>query len=189
LDDAARELFRPDDRWGELQIRVDYVVEGLKPPVTLALLLVAGLAISAARRSRRGGLLVVGLVVGTVIVTRVLQALVGRADTHGEVADLGGSFPSGHTVALMVCVGGLFIASTGRLRPSACAWCAVAAAAMGLSLLVQAAHWLTDVVGGILLGVVILSVASALAGREGGHTPSWGSSARTERAPPGSHAS
>jgi membrane-associated phospholipid phosphatase len=164
------------------------VVEGLMPPIALALLVVAGLATAAVRRSRRRAVLVVGLAVGSAVVTRVLQALVGRPDTHASTASLGGSYPSGHTVAMIVCVGGLFIARSGRLRPSSCAWCAVAATVMGLSLLVQAAHWLTDVVGGVLVGVLILSIASVVVARDAG-TPSWGSFARTPGAPSGRRAS
>ena len=41
LDVAMREFFRPGDVWGDTQIRVDIMVEGLKPTRVLPLAAVA----------------------------------------------------------------------------------------------------------------------------------------------------
>ena len=60
---------------------------------------------------------------------------------------VGGSFPSGHMVSVLVCLGGALLVV--QQRPRWWEWVLVGLVdlAMGLSLLLQAAHWLTDVVG------------------------------------------
>lgn len=172
LDDWARELFRPGDEWGRLQIQVDVIVEGLRPRNTLALLaLVSALAALWHRAWWPVGRVAVVGGAG-IAMTLALKAVVGRADTHGELGTLGGSYPSGHVVALLLlagCTALLLWEHPGRL-----AWSLVGA--MGLvmawALMVQTAHWLTDVVGAVLIGVVVLSAAHRMPVRRAGRSPS-----------------
>lgn len=162
LDVAARELLRPGDVWGDAQWRADVVVEGAKPRNAALLLALAGVLASFLRRSWRplllagyAGMLAVGL-------TLAVKFAVQRPDPHHEMSAVGGSFPSGHTVMVVVVLGTLVLLRRdgGRRRWH---WAAVAAAAlaMAVSLLLQAAHWLTDVVGGALLGAVVLATVMA----------------------------
>lgn len=162
FDDAARQLFRPGDQWGERQVAADVLVEGLMPPVCLGLLLVAGLVTSWSRGSVPLAAATLCLVAAAMAGTQLLQTLVGRPDTHDEVSRLGGSYPSGHTVSITVCAGGLLLLR--RRRPPAWAWVGVVAAAagMGVALLLESAHWLTDVLGGVLLGLLVLALAVVL---------------------------
>ncbi|MBW9210787.1 phosphatase PAP2 family protein [Mumia sp. zg.B21] len=162
-DDAAREAFRPGDVWGTTQQRVDHLVEGLDPRTVLVLLVLTGALVSIVRRSIRPALLALGASALTVVATTVLQIAVQRPDTHGETPGLGGSFPSGHVTTLVVCAGTLvlLLRLDGRRWP----WVvvAVAGAAMGTAMLLQAAHWASDVLGGALLGTVVLAAAALLA--------------------------
>ena len=173
FDEAARELFRPGDRWGATQIGADVVVEALMPPVTLGLLLVAGLLTAWSRRSRALAAATVSLVVVSTVLTQLLQAAVGRPDTHDEVSRLGGSYPSGHTVSITVCAGGLLLLRRHRPSPRTWAWVAVASTAMGVALLLESAHWSADVLGGALLGCLVLALAVAFDERRRPGTQLW----------------
>ncbi|GAA4397005.1 hypothetical protein GCM10023168_01560 [Fodinibacter luteus] len=162
LDDRARELFRPNDEWGALQVRVDTVVEGLRPRITGALVVVLAVVLGLVRRSWWPVLSVAAVVTTGALLTLTLKGLVGRADTHGDLGALGGSYPSGHVVMVLL-LGGC-TALLVREHPGPLAWSLVGlgGAVMAWALLVQTAHWLTDVVGGVLVGVVVLALAPRL---------------------------
>jgi membrane-associated phospholipid phosphatase len=166
LDVAVRDTLRPGDEWSTAQVRVDILVEGLKPLHVGVLLVVFGLAVALARRSWRPAVYVAAVVVATAVSTLAVKFALGRTDPHHEMTALGGSFPSGHTASVVVGLGLVFLV----LRSSARWWdwfaVAVLGAAMAFALVVQAAHWFTDVVGGAILGVAILSLASASTLRE-----------------------
>ena len=65
------------------------------------------------------------------------------------------AYPSGHLVMLLVCLGCLLLLFPGRRGGSGpgSRW---SDCSMGVSILVVAMHWLTDVVGSALLGVTVL---------------------------------
>jgi undecaprenyl-diphosphatase len=156
VDVAAREYFRPDDVWGDLQIRVDVIVEGLKPVRAVPLLALFVLAVSAYRRSWRPAAYA-GLVLAVAgVPAAVTKVLLRRTDPHDDLSSIG-SFPSGHTLVLLVCLGVALLLV--RRHPTPWEWGLVLAAdaVMAWALLVQGAHWLTDVIGGALLGVAALA--------------------------------
>ena len=159
LDVAAREYFRPDDVWGDLQIRVDVIVEGLKPVRAVPLLALFVLVLSAYRRSWRPAAYAALVLVAAGIPALVTKVLLRRTDPHHDLSS-SGSFPSGHTLVLLVCLGAALLLV--RRSPSVWEWLLVLAAdaVMAWSLLVQGAHWLTDVIGGALLGVAVLAATS-----------------------------
>lgn len=164
LDASARQYFRPDDVWGAIQLRADVVVEGLRPTrVALALPVVAGVT-AAVRRSWRP--LWVALLVGVTSVGLVLlsQLVVARPDTHGVVGTHGGSYPSGHVAILLAVLGGCLLV----VETTAWWWAVVVLLdlLMGWCLMLQAAHWLTDVVGGALLGTCVLATVAFVSARE-----------------------
>ena len=143
----------------------DVVVEGLRPIVVAGLLAAFTGAYCVKRRSRKPATFVGGVCLATVALTVAVKIVMGRADPHGLLGSDGGSFPSGHVIAVMVSVGLAVLLA----RPRAGRWvwiiAALAGGLMGVCLLLQAAHWFTDIVGGILLAVVVLYVTTASIGR------------------------
>ena len=135
----------PHQHWGLPQVVSDVLVEALQPTITALVYL--ALAWRRARSAVLGALLRVATV--TVTVT-FLKWFFDRPDVHGNTEHLGGSYPSGHMVALVAYGGPWWLA-----------------APLGLALLVTGTHWLTDVVAGVLMGGV-LRVAFALRRRVGG---------------------
>jgi membrane-associated phospholipid phosphatase len=103
------------------------------------------------------GLAVAG---GSAALTVVVKLAFERPDPHGYLTLTGGSYPSGHVVAVVACLSGCLLVVWPRVRWWLWAPAAVAAALMSASLLVAAAHWPTDVVGGALLAVALVSALS-----------------------------
>lgn len=156
-DSVAREWFRPDDVWGPAQLRADRVVEGLEPRNVLPLLLVVGLVAGWVRRSWEPPVTAAVMAAATTVAVFALKWLVQRPDTHDQLSAVGGSYPSGHTAALLVALGGA--ALVVRCPVPWWQWCLVGAVGLLMAgcLLVQAAHWMSDVVGGALLGTAVLA--------------------------------
>jgi undecaprenyl-diphosphatase len=94
-----------------------------------------------------------------------LKGVYDRSRPPGSLVHTsGGSFPSGHAVAASVTVVAAVIALFPE-GPRRFAWGAAAVAfslVMGLSRAYLAAHWLSDAVGGVLLGTTI-ALATAVA--------------------------
>lgn len=161
FDSIIRDWARPGDVWGPVQVRAVYVVDGLRPIVIGTLLAAFTAALCLLRRSWRP-MVFVGLAwLATVALTVVTKMAVGRPDTHGAADNVGGSFPSGHTVSVIVCLG-LAVLLT---QPGVGRWIwlipALVGTLMGAALVVQAAHWSTDVIGGALLAVGVLAATTA----------------------------
>jgi MYXO-CTERM domain-containing protein len=160
VDAAAKELFRPGDMWSTPQFLVGDVIDGLAP-----LHVVAGVGVLVAayaiRRRTWHPLAVTGaLLLVVAAATWVSKVLVDRPDTHGS--ESGASYPSGHVAVLLVALGALALL-WGRQRRWAWPAVVVVVVVMAVSLLVQATHWLTDIVGAALLGAATLSGFVALA--------------------------
>jgi len=128
---------------------------------------VAGACVAAAHaRSWRPVVLLVLAVVGEVLLYGASAAVVARA--RPDVPDLtqglpvGASFPSGHAAAATVVYGGialLVVASTrARWRWAVVAVAVVVVLAVGATRVYVAAHRPSDVVAGLLLGVLWLAV-------------------------------
>ena len=161
FDRAAREVFRPNDVWGPWQLVFGNVVDGAGPPVALAALALTGVIAAVRRRSWSPVLYVGGLAVATVLITQLTKAVLGRPDPHNDVGLFSGSYPSGHMIVLLSCLGGILF--VWRQHPPLWAWWLVLVAelTMGFSLLLLSMHWFTDVVGGGLLAVPIVVLAAS----------------------------
>ena len=161
FDAIVRQWARPDDVWGAPQLRADIVVEGLRPPIAAVLLMAFTAVCCVKRRSLRPAAFVGVVSVMTMALTVITKIAVGRPDPHGLVGSTGGSYPSGHMITLMVSLGLVVLVAWPRARRWVWLVPALGGGLMGVCLLLQAAHWFTDIVGGILLAVVVLSVATA----------------------------
>ncbi len=161
LDRAAVDWFRPDDEWGTTQQRLLPVIDGLEPARAYALLGLVTVVVCLRRHTWRPAVFAV-LVSGTSMgVTSVVKVLTHRVDPHGDVASTGGSFPSGHMVALVACLGCCVLLCFRRARWWHWVLVSVPPAAMAAALLYTAAHWASDVLAGALLAVAALCWAAS----------------------------
>jgi membrane-associated phospholipid phosphatase len=100
-------------------------------------------------------------VIGKGTITR--PALYG--DVHGvpvHIVAYDNSFPSGHMIRGMVVAFSIALVWTRASR-----WAALWAVLVAPALLLQSAHTLTDVVGGILVGAIVLVLAEGVLASEG----------------------
>ena len=159
-DAFVREWARPQNVWGTTQLRADLVVEGMRPTVMVALLLVFTAAYCIKRQSLRPALFVAAVCLTTVILTLATKAMVARPDPHGLIGNDGGSFPSGHMIGVIVPLGIVLMLMQPPVGRRVWLIPALAGGLMGASLLLQAAHWAADIVGGGLLGASALAIAA-----------------------------
>ena len=142
--------------WSVSKVVVDLATPEVALPIVLALgLLVAwrrhswGIAADAAFR--------VGLVVAAVLLLKPLLAIPGP--TRNPLGDHGGAFPSGHTTSSVVCMA-LVLAWVGWPRRTfgRVVVAAVVVAVVGMSVIWARYHFVSDVVGGVLLGLFVASL-------------------------------
>ncbi|MCA0251391.1 MAG: phosphatase PAP2 family protein [Actinobacteria bacterium] len=133
--------------WDQLALALNYLGGGV---LGVFVVPIVGTAVLAWRRGRWPALFFLVASAASALVVQVLKASFGRArpDEILVVADAG-SFPSGHTAnaaTLAVVLGVLF--------PTVWVWIAGAlyTAVMALSRTYLGAHWLTDTLGGMLVG-------------------------------------
>ncbi|HEV8649512.1 MAG TPA: phosphatase PAP2 family protein [Actinomycetes bacterium] len=135
---------------------------GTLPVATMAVLVVAGAAL--AWRRWREPMLVAVAVAGEVVIFLGVTMLVDRARPpvkHLDEAPPTSSFPSGHTAAAIALYGAVAILASERARSAALRWLFVALAlaiplVVAVSRVYRGMHYLSDVVGGILLGAIWL---------------------------------
>jgi undecaprenyl-diphosphatase len=160
VDVTVRDLARPGDVWGLAQWRADAVVEALRPSRAVW----GPVAVAAwqclRRRTIRPAVLVAAACLVAVALVTVIKLLVANPDPHGGLTH-GGSFPSGHTLAVAGSAGLALLLV--RAEPPWPAWALPAGLAlvMGSALLVEGAHWGSDVLGGALLATALLAATAA----------------------------
>ena len=120
-----------------------------------------GVGLLTLRRHRRTGAFLVVAMVGPELIVDIAKAVVGRhrppVSLHLDVIG-NGAFPSGHAFNTTVVVGALLVA-WWHLRTRAIPWWGWCLAALvplvvGLTRVYLGVHWLTDVMGGWLLGAL-----------------------------------
>jgi membrane-associated phospholipid phosphatase len=139
--------------WNAAKIVFDVATPEIALPITLAF----GLLVSWRRRRwaiAGEAAIRVGLVVASVLVVKPLLAVPGP--TRDSLGGHGGAFPSGHTTSTLVCVA-LILAWVGRPRGATgrVAVNAVVVAIVAWSAIYLNFHYLSDVVGGVVLGALI----------------------------------
>lgn len=190
LDRAAADWLRPDDVWGVPQARLAPVMHTFEPRRAYALLVVVTAVVSLLRRSWRPVAFAGLVAAASAGATGAVKVLTHRPDPHGDIATTGGSFPSGHVVALLVCLGCCALLCWSRTRWWHWVLVAGPPAAMAATVAYAAAHWVTDVLGGALLAVATLCWAAQLPLRRtptkqtrASPYPTWGSPTAVRRQP------
>jgi membrane-associated phospholipid phosphatase len=163
LDDRFRELM-VSARWGPLVA----VCKALSIGFGTAVLWPVRVAVTVVIALRRRWAMLLAWVL-TVLLSELLigpvKALVNRPRPPDPlVVTSGASYPSGHAIASAVTLIGVVMAlTTGRRRLHWMVGAVLVAAAVALSRTYLSAHWLTDVIGGSLLGAgVALGVPEAV---------------------------
>jgi membrane-associated phospholipid phosphatase len=157
LDTAVRSASHAGEVWGPDQIRAARIVHWLQPTHVSAPLLLVVAVLSLLRRSFRP--FAVMAAVGGLMIIMTLGTKWLMAHTETDARPIAhGSFPSGHTVSVIVAFGLLVLLLRPRTRWG---WIlpALIGCLMGWAVVVAAFHPTTDVVGAILLAVAALVTA------------------------------
>ncbi len=125
---------------------------------------IVGVALLLGRR--RAALAAALLIAGANATTQALKPGLGALHPFGDArAQIHSSFPSGHaTVAMSIALAAVLVAPTGWKLLAALGGAAYAAA-VGISLLVQASHYPSDVAGAFLLTGAWAAIAALLTDR------------------------
>lgn len=113
--------------------------------------------------ARRLALFLVVVSIGGGLVDTVVKVAVGRPRPVFDepiASAFGRSFPSGHSMSSLVCYGALLVVFLPLVAPRARRWCIAATAvwvlAVGVSRLALGVHFVSDVLGGYVLGAAWL---------------------------------
>lgn len=121
------------------------------------------------RRARAQWWLWAGLMIMAPTLEWTFKQLVGRPRPEGVAL----SFPSGHSTAAAAFFGAVMFLA-GALPPRLCAWVRALALVMivlvGMARVILRAHWPSDVLAGIALGLALAAAAGLLASREPAHS-------------------
>ena len=153
------------------EVTVWKVVSDIGGPLTWRVLAVVAAIALWLRRRRRDAVIVAAAMVAAAVLSGVVKTVVDR---HRPVVPTpvdhvgGASFPSGHALTSFTALGLLVLLTwpyvARRTRIALTALAALLVAAIGFSRLILGVHYLTDVVGGWLIGALLLA-AAALAAR------------------------
>ncbi|WP_052112961.1 phosphatase PAP2 family protein [Knoellia aerolata] len=161
LDLRIAHHFRPTDAWwGDLQNTWSPWMSRLRPLHVMVLFATTVVGVCALRRSWWPMAFGATLSVAGVAALRLLQLVLARPDPHGYLEPGGGSYPSGHMLAVVVFLGGALLMVWPRVRWWWWASLAVPAGLMAAALVITVAHWPTDVLGGGLLALALVTGAS-----------------------------
>ena len=151
-----------------LLLRTFEIISHFGRPVTLGVVVSIASIFVWRRGQRRLAVFLVVTVVGGGLVDSVVKILVDRPRPvvdHPVITAFGKSFPSGHAMSSIVTYGALLLALLpvlpGRRRVAAIVVTVGLVLAIGCSRLILGVHFLTDVIGGYVLGLAWLFAATA----------------------------
>jgi membrane-associated phospholipid phosphatase len=151
--------------WNAAKVIFDVATPEIALPITLAF------GVLAAWRRHRWAIageaaIRIGLVVASVLLLKPLLAVPGP--TRNSLGSHGGAFPSGHTTSTVVCMA-LLLAWAGwpRWVAGRVAVTAVAVAIVAVTVIYLNFHYVSDVVGGVVLGLLITTLPLPVLRRRG----------------------
>jgi len=163
-NDLNRAVYQRDGVVGFLK-----VLSYLGGPPMLTVLVVAASGYVLWRRQPRLAIFLAVTSAGGGIVDSIVKILVDRPRPlvdHAVATAFGKSFPSGHAMSSTVVYGALLVvflpALRGRFRRAAVILTVVVVAAVGSSRLMLGVHFVSDVIGGYVLGLAWLAGSVAL---------------------------
>ena len=134
--------------------------------VLIPVLLVSAVVVGWRRRSLAPVILLAGSYLSVAAVASLVKAGLARPQPLPLPGVPGRAFPSGHAAQAVVVFGALaLLAAAGRSREwrrGAFVGVAAVVAMVSVALLWRQAHWLTDMVGGVTLGLACLASVRAL---------------------------
>ena len=153
----------------DLLVKILPVVSWFGLPLWLGIMVTAGSIFVFLRGRRRLAIYLVVTVVGGSLVDTAVKLLVNRPRPivdHPLDTAFGTSFPSGHSMASTLTYGALLLVFlpvlSRRQRIAAVATCIAIVLLIGCSRLLLGVHFLTDVIGGYVLGLSWLFASTAL---------------------------
>ena len=164
--------------------RIAWIAHHLVPlfdPDPYVYLVLVPIILALLRRRLRVVIAVAAIVLGANITTELLKHVITTPRAGSLFADgvswlPGGSWPSGHSTAVMSLVLASVLAAPGLLRPAVAALGAVLSVAVGYSLLATGVHYPSDVLGGFLVAAMwtLGTVGALLAAEEWRPSPRAG---------------
>ena len=127
----------------------------LSPAVLRIAAVVAAVVVFLLRREAWAALVLMVPVLGTLLLSPATKLLVDRDRpqlAHPVAHAAGQSYPSGHALTSFVAAAAVLVLCPPRARRAALAPAVLIVAAVGFSRLILGVHYLSDVVGGWLLG-------------------------------------
>jgi undecaprenyl-diphosphatase len=153
----------------DVAVTVAKTFSDMGKPIALAILIAVAVAWLLKGGARKLAIFLVVTALGGSIVDSAAKMAVNRPRPnlpHPIIHPFGKSFPSGHAMSSLVCYGALYLVFAPVLKPAHRRILAVAIGALilgvGLSRLALGVHYVSDVVGGYILGAAWL-VASVAA--------------------------
>lgn len=147
-----------------------YVTTAGGPVATVLIAVVSAAVVSLRSRSPLSGAVLIGTVGAAAVASTVIKTVVERprpAAATQLLAETDFSFPSGHVTGTVALLGALVVVLGARRRTPvrvamACAAAAIAAT-VAVTRMYLGVHYLTDVIGGALLGTAAVVAGSVVA--------------------------
>lgn len=134
----------------------------VSPVVDIAIFALFSLVLAARRRSWAPLRLALAALAALAVAVLSLKYAVSRPMPSGRHFALG-DFPSGHTASLLICAGAALLAVGPSRAARWAGWAVVSALTglIGLLLIYINAHWASDVLASVAIGVGVLSLLAA----------------------------
>jgi membrane-associated phospholipid phosphatase len=158
LDLRIRNALDPRDEWGTKENLAFDLADGLRPMVLMATFAVLAALTSVSRRSLSPVVYAGALALAATVCEVGFKWVMPRIESSGGSTGTS-SFPSGHVLCSVIVPGGLLLMTMVRTRWWQWVLAAVLPACMVVLTMVAQLHWASDVLGGLLLGVFLLSAS------------------------------